>query len=270
MDLIAALEFDAFDLSVMGNRSQIRPEHIRGDIPGAAAELDGLIKTRGLDLADVFVIPWTDLAVMAPNDPDARGRSLARAIFTDMLELASRLGSPGLTMLPGVEWPGVTHEDSLNRAAEELQWRAERAIERALHFSVEAHIGSVCATPEDVLRLLEMAPGLMLTLDYTHFVAQDIPQERVDQLLPRAAHVQIRGARPGHGQCGMRDNAIDYEKVVDGLQAVGYSGFLAVEYVWIEWEHMNECDNVSETILMRDRLQAKLDGRAWEYVGSPT
>ena len=25
-----------------------------------------------------------------------------------------------------------------------------------------------------------------------------------------------------------------------------------IEYVWIDWEHCNECDNLSETILFRD------------------
>jgi hypothetical protein len=37
-----------------------------------------------------------------------------------------------------------------------------------------------------------------------------------------------------------------------------YDGYLAIEYVWIEWEHMNECDNVSETVQLRERLLAHL------------
>jgi hypothetical protein len=49
------------------------------------------------------------------------------------------------------------------------------------------------------------------------------------------------------------------------LAASGYRGYLAVEYVWIEWENMNRCDNVSETLLMRDRLFAHLQGTVWNY-----
>jgi sugar phosphate isomerase/epimerase len=82
--------------------------------------------------------------------------------------------------------------------------------------------------------------------------------------------VHVRGARPSRGQCGMRDNTIDYERIIDGLRSVGYDGALAVEYVWIEWEHMNECDNISETVMMRDRVRAKLEGRTWEYVPPTT
>ena len=32
----------------------------------------------------------------------------------------------------------------------------------------------------------------------------------------------------------------------------GYAGYIGVEYVWIDWEHCNEVDNLSETILFRD------------------
>ena len=36
IDLIAGMGFEGFDLALMGNRSHIRPEHIRSDIPFAA------------------------------------------------------------------------------------------------------------------------------------------------------------------------------------------------------------------------------------------
>ncbi len=49
------------------------------------------------------------------------------------------------------------------------------------------------------------------------------------------------------------------------LQAAGYAGDLSLEYLWIAWEGLNECDTVSETILLRDRLLAALEGRPWRY-----
>jgi len=36
------------------------------------------------------------------------------------------------------------------------------------------------------------------------------------------------------------------------MQESGYKGWVGIEYVWIDWEHCNECDNLSETILFRD------------------
>ena len=40
------------------------------------------------------------------------------------------------------------------------------------------------------------------------------------------------------------------------MQQVGYSGYVGIEYVWIDWEHCNEVDNLSETILLRDLLRS--------------
>ncbi len=41
------------------------------------------------------------------------------------------------------------------------------------------------------------------------------------------------------------------------MQPVGYRGYVGIEYVWIDWEHCNEVDNLSETILLRDFLRAQ-------------
>jgi hypothetical protein len=47
------------------------------------------------------------------------------------------------------------------------------------------------------------------------------------------------------------------------LQETGYSGFFSIEYVWTEWQNLNETDNVSETILMRDFVRATLAGQPY-------
>jgi sugar phosphate isomerase/epimerase len=268
--LVAMLGVEGFDLALMGNRSHVRPEQVRGDLRGWAETLRARIERAGLRLADVFVIPWTDFETLAPNDPDPARRAEARALFADMLELAARLEAPGMTIVPGIDWPGESHADSLARAGEELGWRAEQAAARGLRFSIEPHIGSVCPTPEAVRELLALAPGLELTLDYTHFVAQGISHVRIDPLTRHARHVHARGGRPGRGQCGLRENAIDYRAIVERLLDEGYDGHLALEYVWIDWERMNECDNVSESVMLRDALRAFLAGAPWTYGGSTT
>jgi sugar phosphate isomerase/epimerase len=268
--LVSMLGFEGFDLSLMGNRSQIQPEVVRQDVVTWATDLRAIVDETGLRLADVFLIPWTDFDVLAPNHPEAAERDAARALFSDILELAARMDAPGLTLVPGIVWPGRPEAESLARAGEELQWRAERARALGLRCSVEPHVGSVVPTPEAVSELLELAPALELTLDYTHFVAQRVAEERIDPLVAHARHFHARGARPGRPQCAMKDNTIDYEHVVDQLLAVGFDGFIASEYVWIEWEHANECDNVSETVMMRDRIRARLAGRDWRYAGATT
>jgi sugar phosphate isomerase/epimerase len=268
VELVKMLGFDAFDLAVMGNRSHVRPEDIRDDIAGWAGRLEERIRGRGLEIADVFCIPWTDFAEMAPNNPDEAERERGTALFRDMLELTVRMGAPGLTMVPGLDWPHESHAESLARAAGELGRRADEARAAGVRFSIEPHVGSVCGTPEDVARLVELAPGLELTLDYTHYVSQGFADADIEPLVAHARHFHARGGAPGRVQCALKDSTIDYGRAVDALREAGYDGALAVEYVWIDWERCNECDNVSETIILRDRLLDALAGRAWAYPAS--
>jgi sugar phosphate isomerase/epimerase len=177
-----------------------------------------------------------------------------------MVELAARLRSPGMTILPGIDWEGESHEASLERAADELGRRVSEARERSVRLSIEPHLGSVASTPERALDLLERAPGLELTLDYSHFVYQDIPQDEIDPLVPHARHFHARGARPGRMQAPLKESVVDFERMLDLADRAGYDGYVGLEYVWLDWEHCNECDNLAETILLRDRLVAKLAG----------
>ncbi len=265
LELVAALGVEGVDLFLAGNRSVVPPEDVRDDVAGAAARIAQDVQAVGLTVSDLFVIPWSDLETMAPNSPDPEQREASRALFLDMLELASRLNAPGMTTLPGIHWRGEGYEDSLARAGEELGWRAERASREGLRFSIEPHVGSIVPTPEAALRLVEQTPGLEITLDYSHFVCQGLAEEEADALIPVTRHVHVRGATPERVQASLRENMIDFERMLGALEAGGYDGYLTLEYVWLQWEGCHECDNLAETILLRDRLLAALAGREWVY-----
>ena len=100
-------------------------------------------------------------------------------------------------------------------------------------------------------------PGLTLTLDYTHFTRIGIADEAIEPLVAHASHFHARAACKGRLQTSLKRNTIDYARVLRAMQASGYRGYVGVEYVWIDWEHCNEVDNLSETILMRDYLRAQ-------------
>ena len=38
-----------------------------------------------------------------------------------------------------------------------------------------------------------------------------------------------------------------------------YTGYLNFEYVWIDWEHCKEVNNLSETVLFRDFSRQRLE-----------
>jgi hypothetical protein len=77
--------------------------------------------------------------------------------------------------------------------------------------------------------------------------------------------VHVRGANPARVQASVRDSSVDFERMLRALETGGYDGYLTLEYVWLQWEGCHECDNLAETILLRDRLLAALAGREWVY-----
>lgn len=258
LDLIATLGFEGLNLVIWGTRSEVRPDQVQDDVARWAGRLEERVRSRGLEFADVVCIPADDYATIAMNHPDPAEQERSFAFFEDMLELTARLGAPGLTMLPGIDWPHEAHEDSLARVAHALPRRIEAAKDKGVDYSIEPHLGSVCQTPADVAWLCDAAPGLELTLDYTHFIAQGFEEVEVDPLLAQTRHLHARGGANGRLQASNADSSIDYDRIVDLLRATDYEGFVAVEYVWHEAEGLNDVDVLSETVILRDRLQLLL------------
>ena len=262
LDLIAALEFDGVDIGMFEKRSHLWPSREYKDLPRAARALKRKLDDRGLKAADVFLQTDPDFVPYAINHPEASRRRKARDWFLRTLDYAKRVGSPHVTALPGVYFEQQeSKQDSWQRSQDEMAWRVERAKEQGIVFSVECHVGSLASDPKEAERLVTGVPGLTLTLDYTHFTRLGMPDDAIEPLVKYASHFHVRGARQGRLQAPFKENAIDYARVLKTMQASGYKGYLGVEYVWIDWEHCNESDNLSETILFRDFLRGQMNGR---------
>ena len=106
--------------------------------------------------------------------------------------------------------------------------------------------------------MVKSVPGLTLTLDYTHFTRVGMPDSAIEPLVQYATHFHVRGARKGRLQAPFKQNTVDYARVLKAMRASGYQGYLGIEYVWIDWEHCNECDNIAETIQFRDFLRSQV------------
>jgi sugar phosphate isomerase/epimerase len=254
LDLIAMLDMDGVDIGLFEERSHLWPSKVFENIARSAGALSRKLRDRGLRLADVFLQPAADFAALAANHPEAARRGKARTLFLKTLEFTARCGGRHLSALPGVHWPGETKAGSLGRCVDELAWRVEQAREHKIIFSVEAHIGSIVPTPVDAARLVALTPGLTLTLDYTHFTQDGVPDARIEPLIPLASHFHARASCKGRLQASFKDNTIDYARVLRKMKAAGYRGFVGIEYVWVDWARCNEVDNLSETILLRDFL----------------
>ena len=252
--LISMLGFEGVDLGLFADRSHLQPNDVIGDPSESARQFAALLAATNLQLADVFLTPGADFQTLAPNHPDAAVRKESREIFQRVLDFTRALNARHMTCLPGAVFDGDSGEVALTRCAQELTWRVAEARRSGVTLSVEAHIGSVAPTPEDALKLLAMTPELTLTLDYGHFVAAGMDQDRVHPLIPHASHFHARCGRHNRLQAALKDNAIDFPRILTDMKRTDYKGYLGVEYVWIDWEHCNEVDNLSETILLRDHL----------------
>jgi len=255
LQLISMLGFEGADIGLFEERSHLWPSREFADVGASARRLKRQLDNQGLKAADIFLQMAEDFTPYAINQPDAGRREKTRDWFLKTLDYAAECGCGHVTTLPGVHFQTESYEDSFARAVEELAWRVGQAKNYNIIFGVEAHVGSIVSDPVSAERLAKQVPGLTLTLDYTHFTRLGMPDSAVEPLVRYASHFHVRGAREGRLQERFAQSTIDYKRVFEVMQQTGYAGWIGIEYVWIDWEHCNECDNLSETILFRDFLE---------------
>jgi sugar phosphate isomerase/epimerase len=255
LDLIANLGFQGVDIGLFEQRSHLWPSKEFKHLRASARRLKRALGDRGLVAADVFLQMRPDFTPFAINQPDARRRRKARDWFLRTLQYADAVGCDHVTTLPGVVFAEEGRAASLARSVDELGWRVEESRAAGLVFGIEAHVGSIATTPEETADLVQRVPGLTLTLDYTHFTRAGISDRNIERLVPHASHVHMRGACRGRLQCNLQQNTIDFPRMLAAMKQAGYRRWIGVEYIWIDWEHCNESDTISETLQLRDLLR---------------
>lgn len=256
LKVIALIGCRGVDVGLFSGRSHLRPENELRNPSKNGAILCRRLASEGLAAADIFLQLHENFTDYAVNHPGAVRRKFARQQFLRTLDYAAAANSKHITILPGVSFKTESRAESLARAADELLWRVGEAAARKLTVAVEPHVGSIADTPERAWQLAALVPGLGLTLDYAHFTRTGIPDSRIEPLTARATHFHARCARKGRLQCSFKENTIDFTRAVKALDAHRFDGWIALEYVWIDWEHCNEVDVLSETIQLREHLIA--------------
>jgi sugar phosphate isomerase/epimerase len=259
LQLIALLGFEGVDIGLFEERSHLFPSQEFANVEASAKKLKCRLDDLALKPADIFLQMAPDFQPYAINHPDASRRQKARDWFLCALEYAHVCGCHHVTTLPGVHFTEEGYGVSLQRTVDELAWRVAQAQEKGIVFGVEAHVGSIVPSPKQAENLVLSVPGLSLTLDYTHFTRTGLPDSEIEPLIQYASHFHVRGAQTGRLQSSFANNTINYEQVLAAMNATNYKGWVGIEYVWIDWEHCNECDNLSETILFKNFF-AKLEG----------
>jgi sugar phosphate isomerase/epimerase len=257
--VIALLGLRGADIGLFEGHGHLKPSRELAKPARNGANLKRKLAVHGLEAADIFLQSHESFAEYAINHPDAKRREFAREQFVRALDYARSAGSAHITVLPGVTFTGESRGASLSRSAAELEWRLGQAKAIELQLAVEPHVGSIINTPERSLDLARRVPGLGLTLDYAHFTRAGIADARIEPLTPLATHLHARAARRGRLQSSIKENTIDFPRMVKTLAKREFTGWIALEYVWIDWEHCNEVDVISETILLHNELERAAD-----------
>jgi sugar phosphate isomerase/epimerase len=253
--LLQTLGFKFVDIGLFERSEGLRPAELIAEPPAFIKQLKDDLKSAELQVADVFLQIGLDPSESAANDPIAPVRAKNRKIFLAALDLCSALGCTHMTGLPGVWHDGVDDATDLALAVDEAGWRQHVGSNAGVKCAVEAHLGSICTDVAGTRALIDSVPGLTLTLDYGHFVSAGIKSEEVHSLLPFASHIHLRGGAPQRLQTPMSENEVDFSGMARRLHNQKYTGFLALEYVWTDWQQCNRTDNVAETLLLRRHLE---------------
>ena len=253
---IARMGFRYVDL---GTGPHLEIARIAQDPRGAAAEIKRDLTLFNLQLSDVYVmLPRISLA-----DDAKRQRDID--LFKRMLSFLVALGTPGVTLSPGLVHP-IDDEDALARTVTALQemLSAARAATPAtrLQVSIEPHVDSMAQTPDEALKILHQVEGLQITLDWAQLVCQDVFHDKIITLLPKTRHVQIRQAARAQLQTPFDRGRINIGKTVKALQDAGYEGVVSVEYMQTKSDRhgLIAVDTLTEAVQMRDALRDARDG----------
>lgn len=245
-----ALGFDALELDGVMDTTIPRDDILTGS-------RDQIRRVRSLGLAFPS-IHWTfGKASLYPplNDPDPAVRAVNKEQIKRLAEFCHETSILAMLVLPGMMMPGQSVEEMRQCARETFQEFLEIAQAASVGLMFESHAGSGFETPTSALWIAQQAPGVGIALDYTHFVCQGYTAEDIEPLIPYAAHVHMRQAKPGLLQTKLEDGTIHFPTLLDKLRVSGFKDYLSVEYVHQNYIGADNVDVLTETVKMRDLIR---------------
>jgi hydroxypyruvate isomerase len=151
------------------------------------------------------------------------------------LDLAHRLGCGRLNALVGQEREGMTREEQLDLARENVGWAAGMAAEYGIEVLVEA-VNTFENGPyllfrtDDAARFVESVGKANVKVQHDLYHMQRMEgnlEVNLRRHISEIAHVQVADS-PGRGEPGTGE--IDYRYVLGVLEELGYGGYVGLEY----------------------------------------
>ncbi len=151
------------------------------------------------------------------------------------LELARRLGCTRLNALVGQEIAGMSREEQLELARENVGWAAGRAAEYGVEVLVEAvntfeNGAYLLYRTDDAARFVASVGAANVKLQHDFYHMQRMEGNLSVTLrrhIRQIGHVQVADS-PGRGEPGTGE--IHYPYVFGVLEELGYDGYVGLEY----------------------------------------
>jgi hydroxypyruvate isomerase len=198
-------------------------------------EVEAAVKEAGLEVAlfnfDAGDMPGGDRGLL--SDPDRQEQF--RENVPVALELAQRLGCGRLNALVGQEISGMSREEQLDLARENVGWAAGLAAEYGVEVLVEA-VNTFENGPyllyktDDAARFAGSVGKANVKLQYDVYHMQRMEGNLAVTLrehIGEIGHVQVADS-PGRGEPGTGE--IHYPYVFGVLEELGYDGYVGLEY----------------------------------------
>ena len=226
-----------------------------------AAERPQAVANEIRDDLATFNLKLDDLYLMLPRiSIDAEDKRQADIhLFKALMPFAKALGTPGITLSPGLAHPADDAE-AQDRTVAALREMVKMGKDSGLRVSIEPHLDSMAPSPEAALRLVKDVPGLEITLDWAHMICQGARDKDVQALLPHVRHVQVRQAARRKLQTPFQKGSLNVTEVLSALNAANYQGIICVEYMkTVGWHGMVAVDSIYESALLRNALRDARD-----------
>lgn len=143
----------------------------------------------------------------------------------EWLDLSARLGAPVLRVFAGPAPEGHTEDEAFGWAIAGIKECAKKAEEVGVMIGLENH-GGTTGTAEGQLRILQgvASDWVGALLDFGNFSAD--PYREFEMIAP---HTIMTHAKPTSSFAGAQAE-VEYGRVNRIMAAVGYRGFLSIEY----------------------------------------
>lgn len=206
---ILDLEFNKIDLAVHEGGPHLTPSEVCENLEGA---LHQVRQGPGLTIAALDIR-------FGASTPDASDPA-----FAAMCRFAKSLMVSVLTL------PAADRGSSVEQEIARLRGLVGHAGRSGLVLTLETHGDTLTGDPAAAVELCRAVPGLGLTLDPSHYINGPLQGGDFDEVLPfvRNVHFRDTGRKPGEFQVRVGQGEVEYGRIVNQLERLGYDRALTV------------------------------------------